>query len=109
MPVLFLENLKETTAAIIIIVNKGKCFFYPINLPRNVFLRECRGEQGAPESAFTISSNTLGDITNNMICNGHTAARRLLFSANESSMSKSCSQHLDKSALGHFYRQSEEE
>ena len=41
-----------------------------------------------------------------MICNGQTAARRLLFSANESKMSNRHSQHFDKSALGHFYIQS---
>ena len=72
------------------------------NLPKKIFLRECRGEHGAPESALTISSSTLGDITSSMICSGQTAARRLLFSAKESKISNSNSQHFVKSAFGHF-------
>ena len=73
-----------------------------LGLPKKIFLRECLGEQGAPESALTISSKTFGDMTSSIICNGQTAALLLLFSAKESRMSNNNSQHLVKSAFGHF-------
>lgn len=91
-----LHNLTQATAADSVNCFEDACGPRPFLMPSiNCFFFKWRGEQGAPESALTISSSTFGLNTKSNIWNGQTAARLFLFSAYASRMSKNVSQHLE--------------